>query len=488
MSTRRWLALGAGVAFLSLLAVFVLEPLTTVRTRLLRLTGLTTAYLQFESLRAMWSRESYDCGVAAAPAAPNVVLIAVDTLRADHLGHLGYSRPVSPHLDALAQDSLVFTNAIAPAPWTLASLAAVFTGVHPGALGIERDYVSIPEDAPTLGERFCEAGFRTAGVVSHSFTGARYGFDRGFERWDESLARGHEFVSSMRVTDRAIGFLEELREARRPFLLYVHYFDPHYDYLQHDGHEFGSAYGGPIRSAGNNIRTLRDRLATGEMDDDDLRFLVDSYDSEIAFTDRHIGRLLATLERMQLYDDALIVFLADHGEMFAEREDRWLGHGRYLWNEALHVPLLLKLPASGRTGRVERTVSTVEVFSVVLQLARISPPSPEPSLLDFAPSAASPVFAQTRRIDAGRDAIFERPWKLVRDLGDGSVYLFDLDSDPGEVQDLAAARPEIRARLETQLDDWLSELAALRSTFDTGRPLDLSEEELERLRSLGYVD
>ena len=313
------------------------------------------------------------------PDAPPLILVAVDTLRADRLGFHGRTdRTVSPHLDALSRDSWTFENAIAPAPWTTPSFAAVMTGVPPLVLGIGAEPVPIPREARTLGERLCAAGYRTAGVVSHTFVGSAFGFDRGFERWDETDAGGHTHVSSPGVTAAALRHLESFASNGGPFFLFVHYFDPHYDYRDHPGFPFGegTAEAGDdtgMRSERDNIRELRRLSEEGRLDAAAYRRLRDSYDSEVAFTDAAIGRLLDRARELGVYDDALVVFVADHGELFGERPDRWIGHTVTVHQGAIHVPLLVKPPARApealrRPRRVKVPVTTADVGATALEL------------------------------------------------------------------------------------------------------------------------
>jgi arylsulfatase A-like enzyme len=426
-------------------------------------------------------------GSAAAGRPVNVVLIAVDTLRADHLRFHRYPRDTSPNLDELARDSLVFQHAIAPAPWTTPSFAGVFTGFHPGALGIAREPLPMPVEIATLTEVLCEAGWQTAGVVSHILVGSRYGFDRGFEEWDETNAAGHAYVSSANVTDVAIRYVDRFQEDSRSFFLFAHYFDPHYDYTPHSQFLFSEGYTGPVRSKTDNIGELQELARSGSMEEGDLRYLRDSYDSEIAFTDHHVGRLLAYLKASGLYDDALVAFLADHGEMFAERSERWIGHTRYLYESLVHVPLLLKLPGREGVGPVAGSVSTVDLAATILDVLQQPSEIPGRSLLRGSESAARPVFSQTRQ-GASKDAVVEGRWKLIRDRKAPRGELFDIVVDPGELRDLAPEYPQVVDRLERRLIEWLAELERQGRRFSKATHPVLTPEEQERLRSLGYVD
>jgi len=163
---------------------------------------------------------------------PNVVLIVVDTLRADHLGIYGYQRDTSPNLDALARESFLYRNAISTAPWTSPAVGSILTGRYPPQIGITRQPIVLDEAVRRLPEVLQARGYETAGIVSHLYVGRKYNYEQGFGFWDESQAKGHTHVSSHEVTNRAIAFLRGQRERR--FFLLLHYFDPHIDYIQHE--------------------------------------------------------------------------------------------------------------------------------------------------------------------------------------------------------------------------------------------------------------
>lgn len=418
---------------------------------------------------------------------PNVVLIVIDTLRADHLGHLGYERNTSPNIDDLARRSVAFDNAISPAPWTNPAVAAIFTGLHPSALGISRDAARLPADLLTLPGYLKQRGYRTAGFISHTFIGRKYAFDAHFDSWDQSNARGHQHVSSAAVTDKVLDWLG--KRGPQPFFVFAHYFDPHWDYLQHSGHRFGEPYHGTVRSSGNNMGVLRKRVQRGDMSEVDLRHLRDLYDSEIAFVDEHLGRLFAWMREQGLFEDALIVLTADHGETFAERPSRWLGHTRYLYPELIRVPLLIKPPRLGAGRQDHRYVSTVDIpRTVVGQIGAPSAGAPSPPGCDLlADSCGGPVYSETRR-DADLQAVIHDGWKLTRDLTSGKRELYRLDADRHERDDrseLAEGKqklPELSRRLEA----WSEHNAS------AGKPAavkpKLSDRDIERLRLLGYVD
>jgi len=186
-------------------------------------------------------------GGADAPA--NVVLVVIDTLRRDHLGLHGHARPTSPVLDRFAEGATVFDHAYATAPWTRPSVASMFTGLYPSAHGSMALNNMLPGGVETLAERFARAGYATAGIVSHVIISEKFGFDQGFALWDEEEAKGHDHLSTPGVTERALKALDALA-GEEPFFLFIHYFDPHYEYLAHPEIGFDPARGASLHGVG----------------------------------------------------------------------------------------------------------------------------------------------------------------------------------------------------------------------------------------------
>lgn len=427
---------------------------------------------------------------AAAADHPNILLIAIDTLRADHLGFLGHERSVSPNLDHLAADSLVWERAVAAAPWTTPSFASLWTGRHPAELGFEREPIRLPPEIPTLGEELSRRGYTTVGVISHFFLGNKFGFHRGFDFWNQEAAGGHAKISSNQVTDLALECLGNLARRPAPFFLFVHYFDPHYDYLAHEEFPFYEGYEGKITSRGDNFEVLRKMARAKELTAEDLQYLRDLYDSEIAFTDAAIGRLLTALRSHRLYQDTLIVFVADHGEMFAERTGRWIGHTQFLYDSLIRVPLVIKLPgAEAPKGRIHQPVSLVDILPTLLAEIDDETASPRSLLAKGEPGKPGverPVFSQTRRWRK-LDTVIHQGWKLIADRRNGELELYDLARDPRELENRGGAEPARRDALLALLDAWnrynQRELAKLQGV----EVPELSEEEIQKLRSLGYI-
>jgi len=429
------------------------------------------------------------CKPAAPQPPPNLLLIVVDTLRADRLGCYGAQRDTTPALDALAASGVRFQQARSTAPWTKPAVASIFTGLHPSAHGANRVKSSLPESARTLAERLRDAGYRTAGVVSHDVLRGINGFAQGFDRYLEDEAGGHDHVSTQGVTREAIALLDELAAQDAPFFLFVHYFDPHYNYLRHPEFGFAAARAGRLDGTQPlvSLRKLGDGLSASE-----VGLLRDLYDEEIRFTDEGIGRLLQHLADLSLAQRTVVAATADHGEAFLEHG--WLGHTRDLYDVLLRVPLILRAP--GVAPRVvEQPVSMVSLLPTLLELLGQPPDDtlqgaslgpllrgerlPEQAL--YAEVDFLPVFDPAKR--AAKQAIVAGGFKLIRDEQSGRFELYDLAADPGERRDLAASQPQRVQRMRKQLEQVAADARRGALPLHDREP---SREELERLRALGY--
>lgn len=441
-----------------------------------------------------------DGGPREDAAPPNLLLVVVDTLRADHLGVYGHARPTSPRIDALAAESTVFDSAYTAAPWTKPSVASLLTGLHPRSHTVTRMIHKLPDSVATLAEMLSERGWATGAVVSHNLIGTRQRFDQGFERFDEAEARGHRHVSTDGVTERAIAMLAELEATGRPWFLMVHYFDPHYDYMPHP--EFGWA---PPRVGRLRAGQMAKRAAELDPppDADEVAFLRDLYDEEIRFTDAGIGRLLDALQASGRFDQTVVAVTADHGEEFYERG--CLGHTRTLYEELVRVPLIVRDPRTPQPGRrIASPVSLVSFTPTALELlgaargddefeagsiaalVRGERDTPETTTsiyaeVDFTPGSRNvnrcpPTRADVRAVVRGRH-------KLMHDRLRDEYLLFDLEADPHERRDLSGERPKLFTAMRAELER--EPVVAGRHDSEE-RTLDPAE--IEMLRDLGYIE
>lgn len=417
---------------------------------------------------------------------PNIVLILIDTLRADHLGCYGYQRNTSPNIDAFAAGAVLYKNAISTSSWTSPAVASFFTGQYPHVMGYEDQAVVLDEKFLTLAEILRYSGYATRGVISHLYLSAELGFGQGFDGFDEENAQGHGHISSPSVTDKGIELIDELKDEK--FFLFLHYFDPHCDYILHDEYNFYPDYAGSLYS-GQTIQDLR--AFAREMNDDDVRYLNALYDSEIRFTDQHVGRLFDHLKDAGLYDDALIVIVADHGEEFLERGNAWIGHTRTVYQELVHVPFMVKAPGGVEPCTVERPVSLLDFMPTVVASAGLEVPAGYEH--DGMPIDASGetehlrsvLITETKRWGT-HQGVIEGDWKLLHDPTARSFHLFDLEADPGEIEDVSGANDETLRRLKAALFEWDYDVRMKRSKFRVRHP-NLSNKQVEKLKSLGYI-
>lgn len=428
----------------------------------------------------------------------NVILIGVDTLRLDRTMLLNKAtgepadRDLTPNLRRLAGRGSVFRNAISQAPWTLPAFASIFTGKYPHSHGANGFRGILSRREVTLTELLREAGYQTHAVVSHFLVNSERGFSQGFQRFNEDYVRAYVDVTSHNVTDAGLRFLRE--RGPDPFFLFLHYFDPHYTYNDHADWHFADAYDGWLREQ-MHIANLR--LKRHLLEPRDIAYLRDLYDEEIAFTDREIGRLVDFLEEKELLQSTVLVFVSDHGEEFFERG--WLGHTITLHEELIRVPMLIVLPQfTHEAAVVDEVVETRAIFPTIVEhlglewegaptgSSLLAPMRGEPSREGA--RAFSSTWLPTSPLDSGkrvRLSCLRTPrWKLIVDHTRGRVFLYDLDTDPEERQNVAGQEPERLLALRDDLDRWLGEVSAHGLP---GAQLELDAETRERLKALGYL-
>jgi arylsulfatase A-like enzyme len=412
----------------------------------------------------------------------NVVLISIDTLRADRLGCYGYSRrPTSPRLDALAREAVRFDYAIAQAPWTRPSHRAMLTGLYPvQRRGIERRWVS---------EVFWRAGYRTLAITAGGQVDSRFGFDRGFEHY-----RMADWLRSPAEVFPAVA-----AQGAAPFFLFLHTYEPHEPYT-----DWRFASGMPAgRVEGEFTKAFWNRVKLN-LSDEEKELAAALYDGDIAFTDAQLGAFFDAARRAGRLADTIFVLTSDHGEQFWEH-GTW-GHGQTLYDHQLRVPLLLLVPpglaAARRLSAAPGTVigdqvQVVDLVPTLLDLAGV--PSTVPMdgrslvpLLDGRGLPAGEAFAEGTNIrETDRRALRTLRFKFVhsiprrsRDPAAESYELFDLRADPGERTDLAARHPEVVALLAEKVRR-LSEGET--SEFEEEVPEGADPELVEQLKALGYI-
>lgn len=357
---------------------------------------------------------------AAGHARPDVILITLDTVRADHTSAYGYGRDTSPRLAELAARGVLFERAYATASDTQRAIAPLVVGRRLNRAARDtREWPTLLPENDTIAERMKRAGYLTAAVSSFTWISQERGFDQGFDRFEAVFGEAHpeREVSGPLAISKALAILEELVQRAQPIFLWVHLFDAHERYLDHPGIHFGKG------------RTA-------------------AYDGEIAFVDRQMGALLDAVARGPRAGRTAFIVHGSQGEGLGEHDA--VGHGAELYEEVLRVPMVISLPQGGRGGRYAHPVSTIDLAPTVLALGGAPAEGVEGEPLvaiasgDLA-AAHGPVFARGAR----RVAIIDGPLKLlvVERKRRDRILLFDLAADPGELRDLSDARPDELQRM-----------------------------------------
>ncbi|MEW6746111.1 MAG: sulfatase-like hydrolase/transferase [Planctomycetota bacterium] len=454
----------------------------SLRSRTPSLPGTLAMCALLVSLSACGEGGSTPAGGHAGSFAParRVVLVTIDTTRADRIGSYGYAAAQTPAIDRLASEGILFEKAYAPAPVTLPSHASILTGVYPTAHGVQDNAVfQLAPQAQLVSEVLQARGWRTAAFVGSMILDARYGLNQGFDVYRAPLTRklGNAPDVIERRADEVVGDVLPWLATVGPtdsFFLWVHFYDPH------------SGYDPPERFSS----------------------LADPYDGEIAFCDEQLGRLLEALRARGLDEELMLVVTSDHGEGLGDHREQT--HGIFLYEATMRVPLVVVLPGRAHAGsRVRLPVSVTDIPPTILEVAHLSRDEMRavrvPSLLeamteDLAESATSAGTAgRDGELRAGERALYLESflpyhsfrwhpfrglvWNLHKYIEGREAELFDLARDPGEVHDLAPEQPEIVATMRARLEQLAEEHRGL--GWQEGQFLD--EADRDRLAALGYV-
>jgi arylsulfatase A-like enzyme len=440
--------------------------------------GLEPTDLVYWSGPHYWSRRE--------PGDVNVILISLDTLRADHMGVYGYTRrPTTPNLDAWARDAVVFEQAIAQAPWTTPSHYAILSSTYPSHNGSDLPYQErervVPDRVPFLSHLLRDAGYHTAAFTGQGSMSARNGFHRGFSIFEEHGFTADSDVEA--VCASALGWLE--RHGDHRFFLFLHTYEPH--------QPFSSTHFVDAEKIPSSDRRAEQ---------------IARYDGDIRRTDAVIGRLLGRLREMGLEDQTWIVLTSDHGEdlggRFLNDAEPYIEHGHSLFDELLHVPLLVKPPRGQRVARrIAWQVRSVDIAPTVLDLLGLeAPPHFAGVSLRKAIEAGDPLqleaFSEATTRGAALRSLRTERVKFIRRVGPGQIasppflpdppedQLYDLERDPGERRNLAAGSPREVARYRARL-----EALAPGPPVPAGSETDAAELDpqlRESLAALGYLD
>ena len=460
--------------------------------------------------------------IASSPR-PNVVLIVMDTVRADHVSALGYERDTTPNLKRLAADSVVYANTVSASDITLTSHASLFTGMYPSWHGA---YCQPPEAAygrelakqyPTLAEVLKANGYQTVGIAANLYLRADFGLERGFDVFqiprpvpllpDETrhllrraLRRGLSFAVDTAQFDRLYSRGEDIDAAlfstlgqrtkpAAPLFVFLNYMDAHFPYVPPAPYD-ACFPGKRPRFTQDDLEEEQGLISRGLGQPADYRpHCVSQYDGGIAYMDAQIGKVVDWLKRENAYDNTMIVVTSDHGESFGERHR--VGHANSPYQNLLHVPLLIKYPRGAHPGVESRPASLIDVAPTILDAVQ----APLPKAMQGRSLAG---IAETRAIygetfpcpvmqppecpkGCAAKAIFEGPMKFITS-SNGKRELFDLSSDPDEQRNLYIQQQERATRMDAALAAWRKILPS-----QTRQNKQVDPEKLKQLKGLGYI-
>ena len=431
----------------------------------------------------------------------NVVLITIDTLRADHLGAYGYRRKTSPRIDALAKGGALFERAYTFWPKTRGSFVMMMTGRRPSVNGYSKTHPILVDFNPTLASVLKGAGYETTALVDNPNVAARYGYSKGFDRyretWEEKSLES-EIARTRAITAEAVSFLKE-RRSESPFLLWLHYVNPHAPYTPPPPHD--TAFMDAEVSSSRRLPVVpgfhggipKQWAATGQ---DRLGYYIAQYDGEIAAVDQEVGAIVDALALSGLTGKTVVVLTSDHGESLGEH-DYYFDHGEDLFEPSMAIPLIVAVPGAPPGIRSRALASTLDLVPTVLDLLKVSYP---PDLAGVsllaetkgqATGAARRLFGQNER---NLTATWDERYRLVATPADAGakLALYDRASDPGETHDVsrrdAGALRTARRELELFQQRGDGEWARTRPMLEgKAGELPMSAEARERLCALGYI-
>jgi choline-sulfatase len=399
------------------------------------------------------------------PTIRNVLLVSIDTLRADHLSASGFPRPTTPNIDTVAREGVLFKNVHSPVPMTLPAHVSMLTGTLPPTHGLRDNLQNrLPEASLTLAEMLKPKGFATGAIVSTFVLDRRFGTSQGFDSYDDRFQAVHKIGDlGERKGDETARLAREWLDAhkKRPFFLFVHFYDPHDPYEPPE----------PFAS----------------------QWKAHPYEGEVAFADHCVGQVLEKLRQLGLYDETLIVITGDHGEMLGEHGE--LNHGFFIYESALRVPLVVRVPRAPASSRqVDLPVSLIDIVPTIVSLAGGEVPR-EVQGVDLSPWLAGraaggggrPLYAETVTPTHYYGAnsllgVIVDGWKYIETT---RPELYDLRSDPAEAENLLEREPSRGDALGRTLVAILA--AAGRAPGPAPEPLALDEASRQRLAALGYL-
>lgn len=441
---------------------------------------------------------------------PNILLVEVDTCRADHLGCYGYSKPTTPNIDEFASQGVVFENFYTTATWTRPSVASLMTSMYPGQLGIANHTSFIPDEPIRMAMCMKQRGLTTLGLSANGHIAKKWGFARGFDEFVEMWMSGKDRSEGLPSEQRALlHAADNVSEALFPMLeknkdkwtfSFAFYIDPHAPYTRRD--EFlplfeKMPYGGEIDGTIASLKKLNQNYFQNPMEyNGDIAHITNLYDGEIAYFDKFFGMLIDELKELGLYEKTLIVLTSDHGEAFYEHFTR--SHGKTVYQYETHVPLIIRGPGVPKGLRVPEVVSSVDIMPSMLEYVGAGIPEqcvgksfwklfeePGNNIRRYA-------FVDERNKKVRKQAIIADKYKLIYNMNRDTYEFYVLERDPAEREDVFDARHPFIQEFQGMLKEcspYYYENAKNKRVAEKAnkKPVDMDKDTLENLKALGYL-
>jgi arylsulfatase A-like enzyme len=427
---------------------------------------------------------------------PNIILITMDTTSIDHLSCYGYERETSPNLDKFAEDGLKFGNAYANSSWTYPSHASLMTGLYPISHGAFYDVKSstgiydftvnrFNDSNVTLAEILQRHGYTTIGVIGGVWLKKRFGLDKGFDIYEDDV-RDLTGLTAETINNIVLKHIDQ--NTKEPFFLFINYFDPHYPYTAPEPFDtrFEKRPLSDIESTEADINKDRKKMPRK-----DREIFEGKYDGEIAYMDFYLGKFFEYLKEIHAYDESWIIVTADHGESFGEHD--YIGHGAALYDNLIHVPLIIKYPKSWTIRNdLEERIQLMDIMPTIL--SKLNIPVPETCqgqplgqvkhrIISEVNRNMSDIKKNGDRFNRDQKAIYQGPYKLIWS-SNGEDELYDIVEDPRENKNLAGEDPSRVSELTRELEAWYRDVPKSKKS-SLG---DIDQKTMEQLKALGYLN
>ena len=414
---------------------------------------------------------------------PNIYIVLSDACQAHHLGIYGYQRNTSPHIDAFARDAVVYENTYANSVFTRPSIATLFTGLYPDNHKVRLQFASLPPQLLTMPEYLKAKGYNTSIISSNIVTSPRCGFTQGVDDYFSVLEK-HWAPKNNSIFSQFSSWLAKKTQVHFSFMHYLH---PHFPKVPPADFPVTFRPGKVKITMGRVNQLVRKENKTGiPPDADELREITDAYDSSIAWVDSEFGKILSLLKIKKLYDDSMIIFLADHGE--AQGEHGVLGHGRNVFEETTRVPLIIKYPKNmNLKGQVHQLVELADFFPTIASLfgQQLALDGRNLLALGFTGGFDDRFVVSRTGTKPATYSLRWKNWYYMIDLRNNNEKLFLPEADP--IREVGSAHPAIRAFLKARFLAWYS-----RFRNSSGKAAEISlkslpASDIEEMKTLGYL-